>query len=241
MKIPSPSLPLIVLPLGLIGYFAFTELRPVPKPIAQAEESNSTDQFINLFSQHPVLVAQALLEDSAPLFLPTKWNASTSPGAEQFRDLVIISSFIKPEPPELYAMKSPLFINGPKLPFEPPRSNDISVWLRKPFSTFSIGKEDSPMADINASGGLMVITRVGMVDERREIEIPMELLSESEKGNWTPVEFFHTVEHFTAMGEPIQTKFSGIKELDQALARFAKMQVSSSSLPTGYYRITAYP
>ena len=87
----------------------------------------------------------------------------------------------------------------------------------------------------------MVITRVGKVDERREITIPLELLSESEKGNWTPVEFFHTVEHFTAMGEPVQTKFSGIKELDLALARFVKQQVSSSNLSTGYYRITAYP
>ena len=236
MKISPPSLPLIVLALGLIVYFTFWELRLVPKPTAQSDESNSTIKLVNL-SQHPALTDQALLEDSAPLFLPTKWNASISPGSKHFGDLVTITSF----PPELSSESSAFFINGPQLPFPPPTSNDISVWLRKPFSTFSIGKDDSLAKDTNASGGLMVITRVGTVGERREIAIPVELLAESEKGNWEPVEFFHTVEHFTAMGNPIQTKFSGIKELDQALARFAKLKVSSSSFAKGYYRITAYP
>ena len=233
MKIPSLGLPVIVFALGILGYAAFSGLRPVVKPVFLAETPDSGIDFINLSSKK-VQSDQALLEDSAPLFLPTRWNASASPRT--------VHVGIPIYPPELHSKNSPLLVQGPKLPFAPPPSNNISDWLRTPFSTFSLGSnQTSPSGNSGYNAGMMVINRVGGVGDRQSFPIPAELLGKSKTGIWSPVEFFYTIENLTALGLPVQTRFSGAPELDEALSRFVQQKVSGNGFSSGYYHITAYP
>ena len=79
-QIPAISLPLITLILGVSGYVLFSNLNPVDKPFSPREMLKPSIDYIDL-SRSAIRADQALLEDSAPLFLPTRWNASTSPSA----------------------------------------------------------------------------------------------------------------------------------------------------------------
>ena len=236
MHPPSPSLPLIALVLGVAGYVLFSIFKPVTKPFVSADSQQSAIDFVDL-SQNSVRSDQALLQDSAPLFLPTRWNASTSPQGELGDEIINVSI----HPPELHASVSRFFEEGPTLAFARQPSPVFSEGLATPFSTLGTAS-DEPVNRIenNASSGTMVIRRVGFA-ESLHLSLPNELLSSSKTGIWSPVEFFCTVENLTSMGSPSQTKFSGINDLDAALSHFAKQQVSDSGLPAGFYRITAFP
>ena len=232
-QIPTISLPLITLILGISGYVLFSKLNPVGKPFSPKKSVKPSIDYVDL-SKSAVMADQALLEDSAPLFLPTRWNASTSPEANLGDKITGISI----HPPELHAVNS-TFFKGPQLDFGPQPPRVLSKGLTATFSTLGLAKEITRSS--NASGeGVMEIQRMGE-EKIHEFPLPKKLLSESKVGFWSPVEFFCTVESLTAMGSPSQTKFSGINELDQALSRFAKQKVSESGLSSGFYRITAYP
>ena len=234
-QIPAISLPLITLILGVLGYVLFSNLNPVDKPFSPREVLKPSIDYIDL-SRSDIRADQALLEDSAPLFLPTRWNASTSPEAGLGDDVIGISI----HPPELHAVNSPFFGEGPKLDFGTQPPPVFSDGLAATFSTLGLARENSVVQSETSRGGVMVITRMGD-NTVREFPLPNEVLSESKVGIWSPVEFFCTIENLTAMGSPSQTKFSGINELDQALSRFAKQKVYESGLSSGFYRITAYP
>ncbi len=232
-QIPAISLPLITLILGVSGYVLFSKFNPVGKPFSPKELAKPSIGYVDL-SRSNVMADQALLEDSAPLFLPTRWNASTTPRATLDDKITGISNY----PPELYAVNS-TFFKGPQLDFGPQPPRVLSKGLAATFSTLGLAKEITENS--NASGkGVMEIQRMGE-EKIHEFPLPKKLMSESKVGFWSPVEFFCTVENLTAMGSPSQTKFSGINELDQALSRFAKQKVSESGLSSGFYRITAYP
>lgn len=236
MHPPALSLPLITLVLGIAGYALFSIFKPVTKPIVFVGSQQSTIDFVDL-SQDSVGSDQALLQDSAPLFLPTRWNASTSPKGELGDEIINVSI----HPPELHATVSQFFEEGPTLAFARQPSPVFSEGLPTPFSTLGTASgEPMNRMENNASNGTMVIRRVGFA-ESLHLSLPNKLLSSSKTGIWSPVEFFCTVENLTSMGSPSQTKFSGINDLDAALSHFAKQQVSENGLPAGFYRITAYP
>jgi len=235
MKTPSIGLPLIAIILGLLGYISFSGFRPVRKPVFSGETPKPNISFTDL-SRNAARADQALLLDSAPLFLSTKWNASFSPKATLNHNIVDISIY----PPELRALDTAFFIEGPVLPFATPPHRNLSDGVDKQFKTFGLGK-DRFLTTNTQKSGVMVVSRVGNNNEERVFPLTDEVLRVSKREIWSPVEFYCTVENLTAIGVPAQTKSSGINELDEALSRFAQQKISNNGLPTGYYRITAYP
>ena len=236
MRIPPLSLPLIALILGILGYAVFSSLHPVAKPVVFGKTPEPGIDYVDL-SHVSVRSDQALLEDSAPLFLATPWNASFAPEDALSGDIVDISIY----PPELHALTSPFFVEGPELAFARPPPRAISHGSNKPFTTLGLGKGRPAMKKKPPNRGILMINRVGDPNEKYSFPLPAALLDKSKTGLWTPVEFFCTIENLTAIGSPAQTKSSGLSELDDALSRFAQQQASSNGLPAGYYRITAYP
>jgi len=179
-----------------------------------------------------------MLEDSTPLFLPTKFNASIPPTIAEGGDIINISIF----DPELLGADSSFLVEGPEPSFATPVSNDISKWLNKPFSTFGFGEQ--PTMDVNGTTpqGELVISLVGSEAASLSFRLELPPIYDNNKTVlWSPVEFFCSVEKQTAVGWPLQTRSSGIRELDAVLANFARKKISGEGLATGYYRITAYP
>ncbi len=237
MKTPTLGLPLIALILGVLGYASFSGLHPVAKPVLPGKAPEPNINFTDL-SRNTTRLDQALLEDSAPLFLATQWNASFSPGAALSGDIAEVSIY----PPELRALNSAFFIEGPRHPFATMPSLGISDGLGTLFSTFGRGKDQTiSTASPMPKRGTLVISRMGITGEKHSFKLIEEVLRLSKTGIWPPVEFFCTVENLTTMGSPALTKSSGINELDEALSRFAQQKISNNGLPTGYYRIIAYP
>ena len=238
MKTPSLGLPLIALTMGVLGYFAFSGFRPVTKPVLPSEIPKPNISFADL-GRNTARSDQALLKDSAPLFLSTKWNASFSPKAALNDNIVAVSIF----PPEVRALNSAFFIEGPKLPFATTPPRKVADGLDTRLSTFGRGG-NRPITTGNPmqkKGGILVISPMGITGTEHAFPLSDEVLRVSKTEIWSPVEFFCTVENLTAIGSPAQTKSSGINELDEALSRFAQQKISNNGLPTGYYRITAYP
>ena len=236
MRIPTLGLPLITLTLGVLGYAAFSSLNPVTKPIVTGKAPEPTIDYVDL-SHASVRSDQALLEDSSPLFLATPWNASFSPEDALGGDIVDISIY----PPELHALTSPFFVEGPVLAIATPPPRAISHGSSKPFTTLGLGKKPSASTKQTSAKGVLIITRVGGGSEQYLFSLPVELLDKSKTGLWTPIEFFCTIQNLSVIGSPAQTKSSGTSELDEALSIFAKQKASNNGLPDGYYRITAYP
>lgn len=237
MKSFPIGLPLIAVTVGLAGIVAFSILRPVTKPFALESLPKPNIALVDL-TRNSIQSDQAMLEDSAPLFLPTQFNASIPSTVTEGGDIINISVF----DPELLGDGSSFLVGGPELPFITPTSLDISKWLDKPFSTFGLGRQQ-PM-DVNGTSlqGKLVISLVGKADEGKSFFLELAPSYDTYKTVlWSPVEFFCSVEKKTAVGWPLQTKSSGIPELDFVLASFARKKISDGGLSTGYYRITAYP
>ncbi|MFP6901474.1 MAG: hypothetical protein VCA36_11050 [Opitutales bacterium] len=237
MKSPPLGLPLIAVTVGVVGIVAFSILRPVTKPYALEDFPEPKVDLIDL-TRNAIQADQAKLEDSAPLFLPTPFNASIPPTIAEVGDIINIPVF----DPELFGNDSSFLVGGPGLPFSAPVSKDISKWLKKPFSTFGLGRKQVMDVNGTTSQGELVISLVGKINESKSI--PLELPPTYDNYRtvlWSPAEFFCSVEKQTAMGWPLQTKSSGIRELDEVLTSFVRKMISEEGLDTGYYRITAYP
>ena len=235
---PFPiGLPLIAVTACFLGIVAFSILRPVTKPVALENLPEPNIDLVDL-TRNSIQSDQAMLEDSTPLFLPTKFNASIPPTVAEGGEIINISTF----DPELLGADSSFLVGGPEPPFSNPPSKDISKWLDKPFSTFGRGRQ--PAMDVNgtAAQGEIVITLVGSETENKSFPLELPPIYDNYKTVlWSPVEFFCSVEKQTALGLPLLTRSSGIRELDIVLASFAREKISEGSLGTGYYRITAYP
>ncbi|MFP6854826.1 MAG: hypothetical protein VB980_03515, partial [Opitutales bacterium] len=136
MRLPSLGLPIITLSLGVLGYAGFSGFHLVPKPPLPQNPPISGIDFADL-SHVSIRSEQAFLEDSAPLFLATKWNAAYSPQTALGSDIVKIPI----HPPELYAPTSSFFANGPELTFAKPPPSTILHEPNKPFNTLGLAKE----------------------------------------------------------------------------------------------------
>lgn len=180
----------------------------------------------------------ALLSDSEPLFLPTRWNAAASPvltstTANQTSPFDAFPAEIEMGTNEVGAM----FSARPVTPDSP-----ISGLELNPGSVFSSFGLDVPLDVGKRVSGIKIevhdyITgEIQLSDTLSADGLAVELPSE-----WRFVEFRVSVDPLGYVGRPVLVDGTGNESVDRALGDFLHSTAVASKLQPGYYRMLLGP
>lgn len=184
-----------------------------------------------------LLREQAILEDSAPLFLPTRWNSASAITVEALDQRL----------PELFSLFPVRFSYGEAdfgqgaIQIRNPVLNTSTLTTLDRSSRLPFGQEDTEEPTLGKRFAVVEAVRPGS----REL-----MLSETVDGKeapatggqiWAPMEFLLHIENVGLIGDPVLLRGSGVEEIDSYL-REATMELLHERMPTsGYFQITAGP
>lgn len=188
---------------------------------------------------NPALGEQVFLQDSAPLFMPTKWNlVSRMDDVASLREATEVFSQYPPllTLPDSSAgsMPAPVPVETlaeaalPDLP-----SFYLARFGRRP---------DGPLSGTSSGASLLSIPLGTAVDrDLRVSSLPEGLIALSPGTLWPPVRFYLHLIQGMPLGEPVIDQSSGFTDWDHALQDYIGSLAYYRSLKSGYYRITVFP
>ena len=225
--------------LAHVGIFYLIRIEPPairPAPVDTARFDYVGDLGVR---SDPVLRQQALLFDSAPLFMPTRWNpvsemsdvASLREAAEVF-DVFPPHLNIPDSPPDIQALP---FVRGSLDSLQLPE--DPSFFLSR------FGQRAVTLPDLPPSGPSIHPFRLdtgggGSVSPQ---SIPSSLEAMIPDSLWSPALFYLQIVHGKVLGVPATAQSSGFSDWDRALQDFLGSLDFYHRLDSGYYRVTVYP
>lgn len=222
-----------------VGIFWFINI-DMPPVVAPASESMSID-----YSGQPAkgldesLLQMAELNDSAPLFMPTRWNRAASfDGVASLRAATEVFSVFSPDL-HLSAASSETGL------FEKQAGPDPATLLpRNSNFTFSrFGMEPvQPGLAAHKQAVVRVVPMGGMRDAAiPPVPVPGNLDASPPDSFWEPPVVYLQVASGRPVGRPVLARGSGFPEWDQALLGFLQSSAFYRVLDNGYFRITVYP
>lgn len=227
--------------LGVVAHLGVFFLFKIEGPsLLDSEERGTAMEFVGDLGhgQDPVLREQALLRDSAPVFMPTRWNlASEMTGVASLR-----------ESTEVFASFSPRISLPESIPdiLDPGPSPSPSRELLPDDTSFYLsllGRIESPSGQTLPSRPVIKAERMGTeVSSRAESSpLPASLNALRPAALWNPARLFLQIQNGKVVGVPLISRSTGFTEWDQALQDHVGSLEFYSRLDDGYYRLTAYP
>jgi hypothetical protein len=187
----------------------------------------------------PALIQRAALSDSAPLFMPTKWNlvsqmdevASLNEATEIFEPFSAILNLARSSPVQPVGTLPSGNVDRLRLPDSP------AFFL----SRFGQRERDSFIPEI--AGPAFRASRVGMQAplDPGNTPLPGGLVQQAPPGLWNPVQFFLQMENGVPLGLPMIAQSSGSVDWDQSLQGHFTSLAFYRELKDGYYQIWVYP
>ncbi len=233
---------LLVLLVGVgIHLFGFLGVEIVWQAL---EEPDLPEPFIRLQPEEINDVSRmeaeyAQLFDSAPLFIPTRWN---------YLSRTEFSGYRLPETPPLFA---PFSARSPQQPYSPERFRSL---LRNSPKEYSRTLAFSPAAFFEGFGERVLVERplgkrsaavqVVSLQESRvvsERELFGDTLDALPESGWRPVEYLILVDSIGLVGRPYSLGSSGNEAVDAALLRWLGGGDLGIRLGPGYYRVKIGP
>lgn len=207
------------------------------KPVEADYSFASLPSFEGTEAEISLLREQASLGDSAPLFLPTRWNSASAP----------VVHALEQRPPELFELFPAHFSYGEgdfglrAIEAEEPRLNPdlLDALGGAPRLPFGRGMVEAPslaprfavLEVVRPDGGEVVLVEV----------LPVEEAPAAARQLWAPAEFLVHVEKVGVVGEPVLLQGSGVEEIDQALREGLRATLRKQMLGRGYFRVLAGP
>jgi hypothetical protein len=188
----------------------------------------------------PILRDQALLHDSAPLFMPTKWNL-----ASQMADVASLqqaTAVFDRFPPVLSLNDTP-----PSLQEEGVDPNLSLTSLIPGSGMFVLSRlgrepvEELPGPDSGSTVQAYRLDRWSGEGARHSASLPPALLSEAPKALWTPVRLYLHIARGKPFGIPRIEASSGFSDWDQALKEHVGSLQFYRNLGNGYFLVVVYP
>lgn len=188
-----------------------------------------------------VLVEQALLYDSEPLFLPTNWNANPE---RVGRFLVVedaspFEPFAEARMIELVTLDT---YQDVSLPLETLSVPEEVLSLENPQLFAEFGQMSLPQQESSTAGLSVAIYDLSDGTVFYEAHHPAaieNLLPNWEL--WTVIELLVIVDASGIVGEPLVAESSGKLEIDQFLQQFCLTELGRHLTQTGYFRIYVGP
>lgn len=187
----------------------------------------------------PALIQRATLRDSAPLFMPTKWNL-----VSQMDEVASLN-----QATEIFEPFAPILNLGQSNPVQPagiPLSGGVSR-LRLPdgpaFFLSRFGQLETATVAPEIAGPAFLVSRVGATasSDPGNTPLPPNLVAQAPPGLWNPVQFFLQMENGVPVGLPMVAQSSGFVGWDQSLQRHFTGLGFYRMLKDGYYQIWVYP
>lgn len=226
---------------GVLAHLAvFTVIRIQGPAQPEPYPDPAPIRFLGNFDQlaAPAILEQAALFDSAPLFMPTRWNrvsqmsevASLREATEifpPFPEDLLLSRF-EPSPPAASAELGPrpldLLPDGPG------------------FILSSLGRKPTLTVPASSPGPAIRLQRLdrevsGLPAER----LPRALGDLAPSALWSPTRFHVLISEGMPVGPPFLTRSSGFPDWDVTLYRFIGSLEFYRSLDDGYYLLTVFP
>jgi hypothetical protein len=222
-----------------IGIFYLIRIE-VPVPRSVPEDPVSVDYLGDLgIRADPALRSQAVLRDSAPLFMPTRWNLVSQMG--NVASLREATEVFAPYPPELTLPDS-----APgSFPAEVDESRVRETLLsaRPEFYLSRYGRQArESIATPDSSPSALAQPLAGKLASPVRLEsLPEGLRERAPETLWAPFQIYLQLVNGMPSGRPVIAQSSGFSDWDEALQDFVGSLDFYHSLQSGYYRITVYP
>lgn len=181
-----------------------------------------------------------LLNDSSPLFMPTRWNlASNLEGVASLREATEV---FDPYAARINLPREPQWMN--------PFSSDDALLPPESFlpqgSAFvlsSLGRGNGSSENLSPAPPPVVAVNLEAVSDAlpTRSELPQSLLASAPQGLWEPFQCLLGLAEGKPTGVPLQEKSSGNAAWDEVLKRYLQSLDYYRMLEDGYYRITIFP
>ncbi|HAV12292.1 MAG TPA: hypothetical protein DCX06_02185 [Opitutae bacterium] len=239
LRLMSPVLRGALLAGVIVHLAGFLIFRVTSNPLPTRDASESFVRYISAGSMagDRALEEQAQLFDSAPLFVPTKWNAAQNVSLMP-RDR-ISERFPEFEPEinvaeALHSTSLPMVDDG--LVTTPVDLLKLRFWSL--FETFGqVRQEIEVYPTIGHFGEVFIVG-----DEGSSISMECELVFTDTAAVPNPVTLFLRINGAAqALGDPIVSESSGNPVFDQSAQDWLRKPETQGKLPFGYLRIQVYP
>lgn len=208
------------------------------EPAGEADYSFASLPPWRTAAEGTLLHEQAFLFDSAPLFLPTRWNAATMPpirsleqrppelfdtfpGRFSYSEADFGQQAIEASEPELNVATLNALAGGMRMP-----------WGREPLEVPKLTPRFAVIEVLDIGRGEVVASKRLSLEEKP---------AAATRQLWAPAEFSIHLESIGAVGDPVLLRSSGIEEIDVLLRDQVAQFLRETSLETGYFRVIVGP
>lgn len=236
------SLTVIAALVGVVVHFCVFLL--VAIPVGDPKNQPSKVPFAAYIPEQDysdrILREQALLFDSEPLFMPTRWNYASSlqhiarlrDEAELFRDFAPV-----------------LQLQAEQLSFQDVVDPGLRISLesairRDSWPSFSqLGKvfEGKPVQPLAPREAQVKVDPLDLGGEGMEFSLPGSLSVSAPGAIWNPMKFTVLIDPRSMGGAPMQITTSGFPDWDRAVGEFLGSGRFRNRLRPGYYRVIVGP
>ena len=194
----------------------------------------------NLSSETPpAILEQAALFDSAPLFMPTRWNlASEVSEVASLREATEI--FDRYSPQLLISEAVPSYPEDPDTAI---KSRNVAFPSGPAFILSRFGRYPQSFPASESAGASFLLTRLdeSKVNPLLAPELPASMKALAPPTLWTPVQFYLQISEGMPAGLPLLAQSSGFADWDKVLQTFIGSLSFYRKLGDGYYHLMVYP
>lgn len=212
----------------------------VPVALPPLESAHSVKYIGSLARDAaPSVIEQAALNDSEPLFMPTRWNLAN--------DLAGVASLQSAT--EIFEPFSERLVLADARPGSPvrdpagPRVSSVRLPEGSAFILSRFGRKVPVIPDAASEGVSFTVKRMDaptqplLVDPR----LPIRVRAATPDSLWNPVRLFLHLQGGMPVGPPLVAQSSGFVDLDASLQEYFTKLAFYGQLIDGYYQIWVYP
>ncbi len=242
-KLPLTPLVVVIVLLGVLVHFSgYSLISSFFNPLQDIPEKEAFVQFPMPDGgvRDALMMEQALLFDSAPLFLPTEWNYLSNQDLRGYSDPVLDPLFESFEP--ALAIQSMDYDELGSL-------SEISIRSEADFlspqnwSFFEeMGRDSVPLPRLSERSGYLEVIQLpsGSIITGEEVTLPESDFS-AVSGDWRPIHFLLLIDRTGRVGEPLLSRNSTNDEVDSIWKDWLTGMPVIRRLSPGYYRVEIGP
>ena len=227
---------------GTLVHLAIFTVIQIESPVQKDSFTDTSEvRYVGNLNREasPEILEQAALFDSAPLFMPTRWNP-----VSQMSDVASLKEAT--EIFDRYAFQLSLPGFAPAFPDQRSQSGE-SVQEDLPggpaFVLSRFGRQPASAANAVSRGPSVQLNQLddtakGAVSGP---ELPAPLQALAPPALWTPAQFYLQISEGIPAGLPLLAQSSGFADWDQALQGFFSSLGFYRQLDDGYYHLLVYP
>ena len=227
---------------GILIHLAVLTVIRIQPPLQRVPQERQAEvEYVGNLSGPlaPAIMEQAALMDSAPLFMPTRWNQVSQMG--DVASLREATEIFEPFAPQLHLPAARPGFPGPALDpselMEPELPEGPAFTLSRFGRTRSIappGRSPGPSVRIEPISG-------PAASGQPTASLPPEIISRAPPALWTPARFHLQLVEGVPVGVPLLSQSTGFADWDEALQGFLGSLDFYRNMADGYYRLSVFP